>query len=365
MTNPATASAADPATLSGFDMIIDVRSPGEYAEDHVPGAINLPVLDNDERARVGTVYVQQSKFLARKIGGALVARNVARHLETALADKDGAFMPLVYCWRGGQRSNSMAIILAQVGWRTTVLQGGYKTYRRRVQHQLYEEDLNLRVILLDGGTGCAKTEMLARLSALGVQTLDLEGLAQHRGSLFGGFAGRAQPSQKMFESRLLHALESFDPSRPIVVEAESSKVGARSLPSALWRAMLTAPRIELVAPRFERARYLVTAYSDIVESRPALDLALTQLPVHPGRKRLLAWSELADAGRFAELADAIIEQHYDPAYERSRRMDQHPLLQKIELSSLHPDHQQEAARTIAMLLSAHPPHQLLRAGQAS
>jgi len=362
MTSPATASAADPATLAGFDMIIDVRSPGEFAEDHVPGAINLPVLNDAERARVGTVYVQESKFLARKIGGALVARNVAHHLETVLAGKDGAFKPLVYCWRGGQRSNSMAIILAQVGWRTTVLAGGYKTYRRRVQHRLHEEDLRLRLVLLDGGTGCAKTEMLARLSALGVQTLDLEGLAQHRGSLFGGLPGITQPSQKMFESRLLHALESFDPSRPIVVEAESSKVGARSLPSGLWRMMLTAPRIELAAPRSERARYLVGAYSDIVEDRAALDLALTQLPVHPGRKRLLAWSELADAGQFAELADAVIEQHYDPAYERSRRKDQHPLLEKLELPSLDADHQQEAARAIAALLANRLPHHGLPPG---
>ncbi len=350
MTNPSPVATADPAALSRFDMIIDVRSPAEFAEDHVPAAVNLPVLDNDERARVGKIYVQESRFLARKIGGALVARNVAQHLETALAGMDGGFMPLVYCWRGGQRSNSMATILAQVGWRTAVLQGGYKTYRRRVQGMLYGDDLRLNLILLDGGTGCGKTRMLARVSALGVQTLDLEGLARHRGSVFGGLRGEAQPGQKMFESNLLGELERFDLARPILVEAESSKVGARILPPALWRAMLSAPRIELTAPRQARAEYLVREYDDIISDRTALDRALTQLPVYPGRKRLHAWGELADAGQYVDLAEAVMESHYDPAYDRSRRLDQHPKLATIPLASLDDARQQQAAESIARLI---------------
>src|SRR5260221_2452430 len=271
-------TSAEPASVARSDAVIDVRSPSESAEDHVPGAITLPVLSDAERAEVGTIYVQESRFKARRIGAAYVARNVARHLETALADQAGAFMPLIYCWRGGQRSNAMATILSQVGWRTSVLAGGYKTYRRLVKDRLYEARMDLRLVLLDGHTGSGKTQMLARLAERGVQVLDLEGLAGHRGSLFGGIAGQPQPSQKMFESRLLHALDALNPSRPIVVAAESSKIGERMNPPAIWKLMLQAPRIELSAPRAVRARYLVHTYRDIVEDRAALNEAFARLP---------------------------------------------------------------------------------------
>jgi len=317
-----------------FDAIIDVRSPGEFGEDHIPGATNLPVLSDDERAIVGAIYVQESRFKARRVGAALVARNVAGHLETALADRPGSFRPLVYCWRGGQRSNAMATILAQIGWRTTVLAGGYKTYRRRVQASLYEGELGLHLILLDGCTGSGKTAVLGALGALGVQILDLEGLAEHRGSVFGGLAGRRQPSQKMFESRLLRALESLNPARPVVVEAESSKIGDRMVPPILWKAMLSAPRIELTAPRPDRAGYLVRTYADILEDRGALVRSFERLPVYPGRRRLGEWAALADSGDFIGVAEALMELHYDPAYARSSRNDERMTLATIKLDRL-------------------------------
>ena len=344
-------TAADPASLAPFDAVIDVRSPSEFAEDHAPGAINLPVLDDEERALVGTVYVQQSRFLARRMGAALVARNVARHLETALADKGGGFRPLIYCWRGGQRSGAMATILAQVGWRTAVLAGGYKTYRRRVTARLYDETPALNLVLLDGRTGSGKTEMLGRLAARGLQILDLEGLADHRGSVFGGVAGRPQPSQKMFESRLLGALEALDLSRPIVVEAEASKVGDRMVPPALWKAMLTAPRVTLLAPPPERARYLAQHYGDIVADRAAFEASLARLPVYPGRKALAAWRALADAGDLEALAADLIEGHYDPAYDRVSRKDARPLLGVVELGGLDREAQEKAADVVASLVT--------------
>jgi len=350
MANPEATEDITPAGLARFDAIIDVRSPGEFAEDHVPGAINLPVLDNAERALVGTIYVQESRFKARRIGGAIVARNVAHHLETALADRDGAFQPLVYCWRGGQRSGAMSVILAQVGWRTTVLTGGYKTYRRWVQRRLYEQPLDLKLALLDGGTGVGKTELLHRLAERGVQVLDLEGLAGHRGSLFGGILGQAQPSQKLFESRLLAAIDALDPARPVVVEAESSRIGERMTPPAIWGLMGAAPRIEIAAPRAERAAYLVRAYGDIIRDRPALDEAFTRLPIYPGRQRLADWSALADAGQFEALAEALMELHYDPAYARSSRQDQRPRLAAIALETLTPDAQARAADQIVAAL---------------
>ena len=342
--------AVDAASLARFDAILDVRSPGEFAEDHVPGAENLPVLDDAERAEVGTLYVQQSRFLARRIGAAHVARNIARHLETALADRPASFRPLIYCWRGGQRSNAMATILSQVGWPVSLLQGGYKTYRRAVMHRLYEGEQDLRLVLLDGHTGSAKTEILGRLAARGVQVLDLEGLADHRGSLFGAIAGRPQPSQKLFESRLIQALDRLDPTRPIVVEAESSKIGERMTPPLIWRAMQAAPRIELRAPRDARARYLVTAYRDVIENRAELEAAFARLPVYPGQKRLGTWRELADAGSFEDLATALMEQHYDPAYDRSSRKDARALRGLVEVIDLNMDEQERAADEIVRLI---------------
>ncbi len=343
--------AVDAQALSGFDAIIDVRSPGEFAEDHVPGAISLPVLSDAERAEVGTIYVQESRYTARRIGAAHVARNIAHHLETALADKPGTFAPLVYCWRGGQRSNAMATVLTQVGWRTTVLAGGYRTYRRNVKSSLYDDERNLKVILLDGHTGTAKTDILGLLAARGAQTLDLEGLAEHRGSLFGGIPGRPQPSQKMFESRLLAALDRLDPALPVIVEAESSKIGDRMVPPVLWRAMLAAPRIELHAPLSERIGYLTRAYADIARDRDVLDDALQRLPVHPGRKRLEDWRRMADAGALDELAAALIELHYDPAYDRSSRKDGRRRLGTIEVETLGPSGQAAAAEAVLGLVA--------------
>jgi tRNA 2-selenouridine synthase len=341
---------ADGRALARFDAIIDVRSPAEFAEDHVPGAISLPVLNNAERAEVGTIYVQESRFRARRIGAALIARNIARYLETELADKPGGFLPLVYCWRGGQRSGAMATILSQVGWRTAVLAGGYKTYRRHVRARLYDDAWTLPVVLLEGRTGSAKTEILGRLATRGVQTLDLEALAEHRGSVFGGI-GHEQPSQKMFETRLLAALEQLDPARPVVTEAESSKIGDRMIPPGFWKAMAAAPRIAVAAPIEARARYLASHYADVVTDRTAFDAALERLPVFPGRKAVAAWRALADAGDLEALAADLVGNHYDPAYDRSNRKDPRPRLATLEMADLADADQDATANAIVGLLA--------------
>jgi tRNA 2-selenouridine synthase len=352
-TMAAVIDCADPRTLAGFDEIIDVRTPAEFALDHAPGAVNLPVLSDSERAMVGTIYVQESRLKARRTGAALVARNIAGHLEAALRDKPGAYAPLIYCWRGGQRSLAMATVLEQVGWRPTRLAGGYMTYRRRVSAALYEGAPPERLILLDGSTGSAKTEILGRLAAHGVQTLDLEGLAQHRGSLFGARPGEAQPSQKRFESRLLAALETLEPSRPIVVEAESSKIGQINLPPALWRAMALAPRIELAAPRPARIAYLVGVYGDLAAETGPMTAAIEALPGRHGARRRASWRALLAAADLAALAGDLVDAHYDPAYERSRRRDGRVALGRVEMADLSARAQEDAARRIADLVRAH------------
>lgn len=340
----------DLKTLAGFDDVIDVRSPAEFAEDHAPGAINLPVLSDEERAEVGTIYVQTSRFDARRIGGAYVARNIAAHLAGPLADRPPPWRPLVYCWRGGMRSAAMAAILSEVGWRTALLKGGYRTWRAHVRERLYDRAPQLKLVLLDGGTGSGKTELLSLLAERGVQTLDLEGLACHRGSLLGALPGRPQPPQKLFEGELLLALEELDPSRPVVVEAESSKVGERMIPPGLWQVMQAAPRIEIRAPLEERARYQARVYADIAGRADLIDL-LERLPDRLGRKRLEAWRAMAEASDHEALAAELMEAHYDPAYRRSSKKLPHPTLGVVEVESLDADGLSRAAQEIAGLVA--------------
>lgn len=333
-----------------FDTIIDVRSPAEFAEDHVPGAINLPALSNEERARVGTIYVQNSAFLARKIGAALVARNVASHIEGPLADKDGGWRPLVYCWRGGQRSGSFASILSQIGWRADTVRGGYQAYRRLVVRRLYDDAMASPVMLLDGNTGTAKTDVLNRLPSHGVQVIDLEGLANHRGSVLGGRGD--QPSQKMFETRLAAEIEALDPRRPVLVEAESSRVGILNLPPRLFAAMKAAPRVVISAPVPARAAYLTRAYRDLVEDTPALFQRLDRLVRLQGRDRVDAWKALAQSGAHDALAGELIHHHYDPRYRKVRERTGGEVIETVRAENLSDGDIGRLASDVARIVTA-------------
>lgn len=296
-----------------YDTIIDVRSPAEFAEDHIPGAINLPVLDDAERARVGTIYKQVSSFTARKIGAALVFRNAADHIDKALAHHDGGWRPLVYCWRGGQRSSAFTWMLREIGWRADVVQGGYRSYRRLVSEAFYDKALPYKFIRLGGYTGTAKTALLPLLAARGVQTIDLEGVARHRGSLLGEMPG-GQPAQRGFESELARDLLRLDPSRLVLVEAESSKIGQINLPPRLWEAMKIAPMIEIQAPIDARADYLSQAYASILADGPGLRAKLGPLRFHRGHALVDSWEGLIDAGDKRALCKSLAQDHYDPAY---------------------------------------------------
>jgi len=309
--------------LAQYDAIIDVRSPSEFAEDHLPGAINLPVLNDAERAQVGTHYTQVSAFEARRMGAAITARNISLHIATALADKEKGFRPLVYCWRGGMRSQSMATILAAVGWKTTLIDGGYRTWRRQVSRAL-DGDGSLPIILVDGQTGTAKTRLLHVLAERDEQVIDLEGIAHHRGSIFGNFTDRPQPSQKAFETAVWAVLRDIDPGRPVYVEAESRQVGQRRVPPRLWSAMQAAPRLEIRAPVAERARYLTTAYPDLARDSGKLLSAIDGLRRFHAGTEICTWRTMAETGEFTALAEALVMAHYDPAYDRARKRDGEP-----------------------------------------
>ncbi len=325
------ASLSDLHNLS-VDTIIDVRTPAEYAEDHIPGAVNLPVLSNDQREEVGTIYKQVNPFNARKIGGALVANNTANHLQGPLAEKSGGWQPLIYCWRGGQRSGAFATILDQVGWRVHLLKGGYQSYRREIVKTLYETPLTHKLILIGGGTGTAKTALLHQLSAKGAQILDIEGIAAHRGSLFGKI-DKPQPSQKMFETNLAAKLATLDPTVTTFVEAESSKVGDRSIPPSVWALMTNAARIQINAPIEARSHFLCRAYEDITHDKAELKKLIDKLRPYHSADRIDQWHAQAKINDWQTLATSLILYHYDPRYTKSSNTKDDAVYY-IELSNL-------------------------------
>jgi tRNA 2-selenouridine synthase len=334
--------------LDQFDTIIDARSEGEYAEDHIPGAINCPVLNNEERVRVGTMYKQVGSFEAKKIGAALVARNISHHLGSLFADKPREWKPLVYCWRGGNRSGSMAHILAKIGWPVVQLDGGYKEYRRHVIGALEELPGRLRFRVIAGPTGSGKSELLRTLEQEGAQVLDLERLASHRGSVLGQIPSQPQPTQKAFESGIWQTLRRFDPARPVFVESESKKVGNLRVPEALMDSMRASSCIALSLSMAERVALLMREYAHFVTAPEALNRQLEcLLPLH-GRERLQRWQAMARGGDMAALVEELLVQHYDPAYLRSidRNFTLFEQARKVTLSGISPQSFATAAREL-------------------
>lgn len=314
------ARVATPLTLAelrAFDAIIDARSPSEYAEDHLPGAINAPVLDDAERAQVGTVYKQQSAFEAKRLGAPLAARNIARHIEEQFAARPRQWRPLVYCWRGGGRSGSLVHVLRQVGWDARRLDGGYKAFRRQVVDDLESLPERIRFNVVCGATGSGKSRLLESLAQAGAQVLDLELLAAHRGSVLGELPEAPQPTQKAFETSLWTMLSGFDARRPVYVESESKKVGNVRVPEALIARMRASAclRLEVATPL--RIALLLEDYAHFVADPAGLAARLDLLRDLHGAERIAAWKAHLGLGEWQPLVRDLLESHYDPAYRRS------------------------------------------------
>jgi len=340
--------SASVAQIDLFDEIIDVRSPAEHAEDHIPGAQNLPVLDDAERAEIGTLYKQVSPFESKRRGAALVARNIARYLETTFAKKDRSWRPLVYCWRGGKRSGAMVHMLREVGWQAAQLDGGYKAYRRQVVDSLAALPENFRYLVLCGETGSAKSRLLEALAREGAQVLDLEGLAQHRGSVLGNLPESPQPAQKMFETLVWDALRRFEPARPVFVEAESKKIGQLQVPEGLIQRMRAADCIRIDAPASERVQFLIDEYRHFLADPVTLKAQLDCLTGLHGKDTIGAWKSCVDRGAWPQLVADLLASHYDPAYQRSTHKNFPRLADAriVSLTSLSPDTIDRAARDL-------------------
>jgi tRNA 2-selenouridine synthase len=321
--------------LGEFDTIIDARSESEFALDHIPGAINCPVLGDEERILVGTMYKQVGSFEAKKVGAAIVSRNIARHIDEQFAAKPRDWKPLIYCWRGGNRSGALAHVLAKIGWPAIQLDGGYKAYRAHVSSALAEPP-RLQFKVICGTTGSGKSRLLEVLDSVGAQVLDLEQLAAHRGSVLGNLPSQPQPSQKMFDTLVWDKLRGFDPARPLFVESESKKVGNLRVPDALMEQMRQSPCIALTLSRANRVRLLMEDYRHFTADPALLNTQLECLVKLHGRDKIGAWHDMANDGRMAQLVDELLVDHYDPAYLRSidRNFVQFDQAEVLELSDI-------------------------------
>ncbi len=303
--------------LRDFDELIDVRTPSEFSEDHIPGAINCPVLDDAERKQIGTIYKQVSSFEAKKIGAALVARNIARHIEQIFLARQKNWRPLVYCWRGGNRSAAMVHVLEQVGWHAGRLEGGYKSYRAAVIEGLLKLPGQFQFRVICGPTGSGKSRLIQALDLLGVQVLDLEQLAAHRGSVLGGLLDEPQPSQKMFESLIWFELQRFDPKEPVYVESESKKIGNVRLPDVLLDSMWRGHCVRIEAATSLRAKLLKEEYQHFLRDPETLMQKLEFLTPRFGHELITRWKGYVADRQWDALVMELLDRHYDPAYSKS------------------------------------------------
>jgi tRNA 2-selenouridine synthase len=337
------------ARLAEFSVIIDARSEAEFAEDHLPGAVNWPSLNNNERELIGTIYKQVSPFEAQKRGAALVAANIARHIEREVLDKPRNWQPLAYCWRGGKRSGALATVLGQIGFRVTLIEGGYKAFRGAVLASIPDLARRLQYRVICGPTGSGKTRLLQALAAAGAQVLDLEELASHRSSVLGVIPGQPQPSQKRFDTLIWERLRRFDPSRPVFVESESRKVGNLAVPEVLMETMRQGECLRLALPDEERVALLMEDYDFFVRDRAFFCerlMALTQLR---GKAVVGRWQDMVQAGETERVVHELLEKHYDPGYSESiqRNFKRYGQARELALPKRSPDAMATLARSLA------------------
>lgn len=336
--------------LDDFDTIIDARSEDEYAEDHLPGAVNWPTLNNQERHEIGTTYKQVNAFEAKKRGAAISARNIAAHIEREVIDKPKDWKPLTYCWRGGKRSGSLSLILSEIGFRVTIIDGGYKAFRAALLLDIprLAPLFDWRVVC--GTTGSGKTRLLQALQDSGAQVLDLEALANHRSSVLGAIPGVAQPSQKQFDTRIWDALRRFDPKRPVYVESESKKVGNVAVPASLIEAMRAGACLNLVLPDEERVALLLEDYDFFVKNNEAFCERLDALTELKGKQVVEGWTQAVRSGRIEDVVRDLLLSHYDPVYLQSMARN---FRQFGQASEIRPENRSvQAMRILAKKLTA-------------
>lgn len=287
--------------------IIDVRSPKEYETAHIPGALNIPIFDNEERKQVGIRYKQAGRDYAVQLGLEYVGPKMAEFAKEARKIAKNKEL-LVHCWRGGMRSGSMAWLFEMIGLKVTLLEGGYKAYRHYIRSQF---DIEIPVFILGGYTGSGKTEILYELQKLGEQIIDLEGIAHHKGSAFGTIGQLPQPTNEQFENNLALEWMKLDVTKPVWLEDESITMGQCGIPFPLFQRMRNAQVYKVVIPKTVREERLVKEYAngDMEGLRNALDKISGKL----GGLRAQEASQALEQNDFLKVADITL-QYYDKAY---------------------------------------------------
>jgi tRNA 2-selenouridine synthase len=293
--------------LQQSSVILDVRSPAEFTQGHIPGAVSFPLFSDDERAQVGICYKQEGRDRAVELGFALAGPKFAGFIAHArqLAP-DGQVR--LHCWRGGMRSEAVAWVLEMAGLEVSLLVGGYKAFRRWV-HQQFATPKS--ILVLGGMTGTGKTDILTALAAQGAQTIDLEGLASHRGSSFGALGLPPQPTNEQFENQLALQWAQLDPDSPVWIEAESRRIGLCRIPDPIFHQMQRARVIEIKRDRSERLAALVQVYGAV--DRQGLVRATERIRKHLGGLRTQQAVDLLHQDQLAEAFDLILD-YYDRTY---------------------------------------------------
>ena len=332
----------------GFSTIIDARSEDEFALDRLPNAVNWPSLNNEERIFVGTMYKQVNAFEAQKHGAAVVAANIARHIQREVLALPKNWQPLIYCWRGGKRSGSLSLVLGQIGFKVNLIEGGYKAFRAAMVEDIPKRVAPLQFKVISGPTGSGKTRLLHALAAEGAQVLDLEDLACHRSSVLGHIPGQPQPSQKRFDTLVWQALRSFDPARPVFVESESRKVGNLSIPESLMLAMRDSPCFELQLSLEERVALLMEDYNFFVHDSDLFCRRLDALVAIRGKAVVEAWKEQVHHGHIEDVVRDLLVLHYDPTYASSmlRNFTQSPQATVCAAKNRHSDSLRQVAQAL-------------------
>lgn len=302
-------SAPDFLAERAARVVLDVRSPGEYAQGHIPSAVSFPLFSDEERAQVGIFYKQKSKEAALELGLEIVGPKMAGFVRRA-ADLAPERRLAVHCWRGGQRSASMAWLLRQAGFDVATLEGGYKNYRRHVLDSF--GNWNLKIMVVGGKTGTGKTKILHALRDLGEQTIDLEGLAHHKGSAFGFIGEAPQPTVEQFENDLFDALLGLDPARRVWVENESRSIGRVYIPEGLWATMKNAPLLNIEIPDEARIQHLLADY--VSTDKADLETAFRKIDKKLGGQHFKTALEALASDDFATAARIALD-YYDKTYQ--------------------------------------------------
>lgn len=290
--------------------VIDVRSPKEFSHGHIPGAVNIPLFSDEERAAVGTLYKQTGREQAIELGYKFVNPKLDLFVNESKKAARGNEV-LVHCWRGGMRSASFAQLLNERGLRASTLVKGYKAYRNHVLDYFTRP---VRLLVLGGETGSGKTEILKQLAQMGEQVIDLEKLANHKGSSFGALGEKEQPTVEQFENDLYTEWERLDHSRHVWVEDEAKSIGRVYLPNALWEKMKTAPIIRIRVPKEERVKKLVSDYGGF--SRNDLEAAIRRIEKRLGNEAFNASLEALQQNNLALVAGLTLH-YYDKAYNHN------------------------------------------------